>query len=50
MKFLDTSAPRAPGLDFMRALAILWVMLFHFRYAQLTQVFYWPTRYGWMGG
>ena len=49
MKFLDSSAPRAPGLDLMRGIAILWVMLFHFRYTHLPHVFYWPARYGWLG-
>lgn len=33
----------------MRALAILWVMLFHLRYIGLPSIFYWPARYGWMG-
>jgi peptidoglycan/LPS O-acetylase OafA/YrhL len=49
LKFLDSSAPRVPGLDLMRGIAIVWVMLFHFRYAHLPEVFYWPARYGWMG-
>jgi peptidoglycan/LPS O-acetylase OafA/YrhL len=49
LKFLDSSAPRVPGLDLMRGIAILWVMLFHFRYAHLPHVFYWPARFGWMG-
>jgi peptidoglycan/LPS O-acetylase OafA/YrhL len=48
LKLLDTSAPRQPGLDVMRALAILWVMLFHFRIG-LPHLLYWPSRYGWMG-
>lgn len=33
----------------MRAIAILWVMLFHMRVLHLPEVFYWPSRYGWMG-
>ncbi len=50
MKLLDTSAPRQPGLDLMRALAILWVMLFHFRLSiGIPHLLYWPSRYGWMG-
>lgn len=50
MKLLDTSAPRVPGLDLMRAIAILWVMLFHFRFmVTLPHILYWPSRYGWMG-
>ena len=49
MKFLDTFAARVPGLDLMRGIAIVWVVLFHFRYARLPHVFYWPARYGWMG-
>ena len=39
-----------PGLDLMRGIAILWVMLFHFRFMIiLPRVLYWPSRYGWMG-
>jgi peptidoglycan/LPS O-acetylase OafA/YrhL len=39
-----------PGLDLMRGIAILWVMLFHFRFMiTLPHVLYWPARYGWMG-
>ncbi len=50
MNFLDTSAPRVPGLDLMRGIAILWVMLFHFRFMiTLPHILYWPSRYGWMG-
>ena len=50
MKFLDSSAPRVPGLDLMRAIAIVWVMLFHFRFMiTMPHVLYWPARYGWMG-
>jgi len=33
LQLLDTSSAREPGLDFMRAIAILWVMLFHMRFA-----------------
>jgi peptidoglycan/LPS O-acetylase OafA/YrhL len=32
LTFLDTSAPRVPGVDLMRGIAILWVMLFHVRF------------------
>src|SRR5689334_14355845 len=32
LKLLDTSTTRQPGLDLMRGLAIVWVMLFHFRF------------------
>ncbi len=49
MKIHDSSASRLPGLDLMRAIAILWVMLFHFRFicvpAPLTEM----ARRGWMG-
>ncbi len=34
----------------MRGLAILWVMLFHFRFIiGVPHLLYWPSRYGWMG-
>jgi peptidoglycan/LPS O-acetylase OafA/YrhL len=50
LNFLDTSSPRVPGLDLMRGIAILWVMLFHFRFMiTLPHILYWPSRYGWMG-
>lgn len=50
LRFFDTSAPRVAGLDLMRGIAILWVMLFHFRFMiTLPHLFYWPARYGWMG-
>jgi len=39
LKFLDDSAPRVPGLDLMRGLAIFWVMLFHLRFANLPDLF-----------
>ncbi len=49
MKIYDSSASRLPGLDMMRAIAILWVMFFHFRFicvpAPLTEM----ARRGWMG-
>lgn len=50
MNLLDTSALRVPGLDLMRGLAILWVMLFHFRFIlTMPHALYWPSHYGWMG-
>lgn len=34
----------------MRGIAIVWVMLFHFRFMiTLPHLLYWPARYGWMG-
>ncbi|MEO5560452.1 MAG: acyltransferase, partial [Dokdonella sp.] len=39
-----------PGLDLLRAVAILWVMLFHsFIVGGLGDDFAWVSRYGWMG-
>lgn len=49
LKFLDTSSSRLPGLDLMRALAILWVMPFHFRFANLPLTFHGVAHTGWMG-
>ncbi|HZP65624.1 MAG TPA: acyltransferase [Rudaea sp.] len=41
---------RLPGLDLLRAVAILWVMLFHsFIVGRLGEDFAWASRYGWMG-
>jgi peptidoglycan/LPS O-acetylase OafA/YrhL len=41
---------RLPGLDFLRALAVVWVMLFHsFLVGGLGPDFKWLERYGWMG-
>jgi peptidoglycan/LPS O-acetylase OafA/YrhL len=41
---------RLPGLDLLRALAIVWVMLFHsFLVGGLGPGFEWLSRYGWMG-
>jgi peptidoglycan/LPS O-acetylase OafA/YrhL len=45
----DSSAARARGLDLIRAIAILWVMLFHFQYLRLPAVFHGISRTGWMG-
>ncbi|WP_369978774.1 acyltransferase family protein [Xanthomonas bundabergensis] len=41
---------RYPGLDLLRALAIVWVMLFHsFVVGGLGPDWAWLSRYGWMG-
>ena len=41
---------RFPGLDLLRAIAIVWVMLFHsFIVGGLGEQFAWLSRYGWMG-
>lgn len=41
---------RLPGLDLLRALAIVWVMLFHsFVVGGLGPDWSWLSRYGWMG-
>ena len=41
---------RLPGLDLLRALAIVWVMLFHsFLVGGLGPDVAWLSRYGWMG-
>lgn len=41
---------RLPGLDLLRALAIVWVMLFHsFLVGGLGPDFAWLSRYGWAG-
>ena len=39
-----------PGLDLLRAIAIVWVMLFHsFLVGGLGEDYSWLSRYGWMG-
>jgi peptidoglycan/LPS O-acetylase OafA/YrhL len=39
-----------PGLDLLRAIAIVWVMLFHsFIVGGLGETYGWLSRYGWMG-
>jgi peptidoglycan/LPS O-acetylase OafA/YrhL len=43
------SAPRLPGLDLLRALAISWVMLYHASLFGLASTDYWIVRFGWMG-
>ncbi|WP_449429718.1 acyltransferase family protein [Rhodanobacter umsongensis] len=41
---------RLPGLDLLRAIAIIWVMLFHsYIVGGLGPDFTWLSRYGWMG-
>ena len=41
---------RLPGLDLLRSIAILWVMLFHsFVVGGLGPSWSWLSRYGWMG-
>ncbi|MFD0739866.1 acyltransferase family protein [Lysobacter koreensis] len=41
---------RLPGLDLLRAIAIVWVMLFHsFLVGGLAPDLAWLSRYGWMG-
>lgn len=43
-------ARHLPGLDLLRAIAIVWVMLFHsFIVGGLGADFAWASRYGWMG-
>ncbi|HEY2171177.1 MAG TPA: acyltransferase [Candidatus Angelobacter sp.] len=49
MKLLDTSSAREPGLDLMRAVAILWVMLWHMHLALRLGIWSGPANYGWMG-
>lgn len=42
--------PHLPGLDLLRAIAIVWVMLFHsFLVGGLGPDFAWLSRYGWAG-
>jgi peptidoglycan/LPS O-acetylase OafA/YrhL len=41
---------RMPGLDLLRAIAVLWTMLFHsFLVGGLGEDWAWAQRYGWMG-
>lgn len=41
---------RMPGLDLLRAIAVLWTMLFHsFLVGGLGEDWQWAQRYGWMG-
>jgi len=42
--------PHLPGLDLLRAFAVVWVMLFHsFLVGGLGDNWAWLSRYGWMG-
>lgn len=44
------SAGRMPGLDLLRAIAVVWTMLFHsFVVGGLGPDWSWLSRYGWMG-
>ena len=44
------STPRLPGLDLLRAIAVLWTMQFHsFIVGGLGADWAWLERYGWMG-
>jgi peptidoglycan/LPS O-acetylase OafA/YrhL len=44
------TADRLPGLDLLRAIAIVWVMLFHsFLLGGLGPDWSWLSRFGWMG-
>jgi peptidoglycan/LPS O-acetylase OafA/YrhL len=49
LKFLDTSSAREPGLDLMRAIAILWVMLWHAHWVLHISLLSGAGNYGWMG-
>jgi peptidoglycan/LPS O-acetylase OafA/YrhL len=43
------AAPRLPGLDLIRAVAITWVMIYHGSLFGLTSQTHWLVRFGWMG-
>jgi peptidoglycan/LPS O-acetylase OafA/YrhL len=46
----DGRSMRLPGLDLLRALAVIWTMLFHsFLVGGLGEDWNWLQRYGWMG-
>jgi len=50
MQGLQHDDRRLPGLDLLRALAIVWVMLFHsFLVGGLGDGFAWVSRFGWAG-
>ena len=43
------SAPRLPGLDLLRAFAIVWVMVYHASLFDLAPANNWFVDFGWMG-
>jgi len=45
----SSQSPRLPGLDLLRAIAILWVMLYHMAVVGLIPDDAWIVRFGWMG-
>jgi peptidoglycan/LPS O-acetylase OafA/YrhL len=46
---LRAPAPRLPGLDLIRAVAITWVMIYHGSLFGLISQDHWLVRFGWMG-
>lgn len=47
---MSVSVGRLPGLDLLRAIAVLWTMQFHsFIVGGLGERWWWLERYGWMG-
>ena len=44
-----SAAPRLPGLDLLRAVAIGWVMIYHASNFDLVSDQPWYVAYGWMG-
>ena len=49
MTAVRAPAPRLPGLDLIRAVAITWVMIYHGSLFGLTSQDHWLVRFGWMG-
>lgn len=48
--YADHRSERLPGLDLLRAIAVVWTMLFHsFLVGGLGDNWSWLSRYGWMG-
>ena len=46
----DHRSAHLPGLDLLRAIAVVWTMLFHsFLVGGLGEDWAWVQRYGWMG-
>jgi peptidoglycan/LPS O-acetylase OafA/YrhL len=45
----SAAAPRLPGLDLIRAVAIAWVMLYHSSLFGLSSQSHWLVKFGWMG-